>query len=56
LTQTSYYSTQEAEKDEKIPEEEPLHTIINDTENVKGKKTNAIWRLYNELYISVQTR
>ncbi|XP_059924432.1 heat shock protein 75 kDa, mitochondrial [Gadus macrocephalus] len=36
LTQTSYYSTQEAEKDEKIPEEEPLHTIINDTENVKG--------------------
>lgn len=33
LTQYSYYSTQEAEK---VPDEEPLHTIISDTEDVKG--------------------
>nr|XP_019964472.1 PREDICTED: heat shock protein 75 kDa, mitochondrial [Paralichthys olivaceus] len=31
--QQSYYSTQEAEKE---PEEEPLHTIISDTESVQG--------------------
>uniref|UniRef100_A0A8C7P006 Heat shock protein 75 kDa, mitochondrial n=1 Tax=Oncorhynchus mykiss TaxID=8022 RepID=A0A8C7P006_ONCMY len=34
LTQCSYYSTKEAE--DKAPEEEPLHTIIQDTENVQG--------------------
>ena len=33
LNQYSPYSTQEAEK---VPEEEPLHTIISDTENVQG--------------------
>uniref|UniRef100_A0A667YCN3 Heat shock protein 75 kDa, mitochondrial n=1 Tax=Myripristis murdjan TaxID=586833 RepID=A0A667YCN3_9TELE len=33
LSQQSYYSTQEAEK---VPEEEPLHTIISDSENVQG--------------------
>ncbi|XP_077414720.1 heat shock protein 75 kDa, mitochondrial [Vanacampus margaritifer] len=31
--QQSFYSTQEAEKD---PEEEPLHTIISDSETVQG--------------------
>uniref|UniRef100_A0A6Q2Y6T5 Heat shock protein 75 kDa, mitochondrial n=1 Tax=Esox lucius TaxID=8010 RepID=A0A6Q2Y6T5_ESOLU len=50
LTQYSYYSTKEAEKEtekvpeaenildaqDKAPEEEPLHTIIQDTENVQG--------------------
>uniref|UniRef100_A0A665V831 Histidine kinase/HSP90-like ATPase domain-containing protein n=1 Tax=Echeneis naucrates TaxID=173247 RepID=A0A665V831_ECHNA len=33
LCQQTYYSTQEAEKE---PEEEPLHTIISDTESVQG--------------------
>lgn len=33
LSQQCYYSTQEAEK---LPEEEPLHNIINDTESVQG--------------------
>ncbi|XP_037331875.1 heat shock protein 75 kDa, mitochondrial [Pungitius pungitius] len=33
FSQQSYYSTQEAEKE---PEEEPLHTIISDTESVQG--------------------
>ncbi|CAK6962982.1 heat shock protein 75 kDa%2C mitochondrial [Scomber scombrus] len=33
ISQQSYYSTQEAEKE---PEEEPLHTIISDTESVQG--------------------
>lgn len=33
LSQQCYYSTQEAEK---LPEEEPLHNIINDTESVEG--------------------
>lgn len=33
FSQQSYYSTQEAEKE---PEEEPLHTIITDTESVQG--------------------
>uniref|UniRef100_A0A6Q2YH02 Heat shock protein 75 kDa, mitochondrial n=1 Tax=Esox lucius TaxID=8010 RepID=A0A6Q2YH02_ESOLU len=34
LTQYSYYSTKEAEKE--TEKEEPLHTIIQDTENVQG--------------------
>lgn len=38
LVQQSYYSTQEAEKE---PEEEPLHTIISDTEAVQGAVTAA---------------
>ncbi|XP_019752917.1 heat shock protein 75 kDa, mitochondrial isoform X1 [Hippocampus comes] len=33
LKQQSFYSTQEAEKE---PEEEPLHTIISDSETVQG--------------------
>ncbi|XP_026208001.1 heat shock protein 75 kDa, mitochondrial [Anabas testudineus] len=33
FSQQSYYSTQEVEKE---PEEEPLHTIISDTESVQG--------------------
>uniref|UniRef100_A0A8C4EY68 Heat shock protein 75 kDa, mitochondrial n=1 Tax=Dicentrarchus labrax TaxID=13489 RepID=A0A8C4EY68_DICLA len=33
FSQQSFYSTQEAEKE---PEEEPLHTIISDTESVQG--------------------
>ncbi|KAF0032695.1 hypothetical protein F2P81_014985 [Scophthalmus maximus] len=33
LCQQTYYSTQEVEKE---PEEEPLHTIISDTESVQG--------------------
>uniref|UniRef100_A0A3B3BTI1 TNF receptor-associated protein 1 n=1 Tax=Oryzias melastigma TaxID=30732 RepID=A0A3B3BTI1_ORYME len=33
LSQQSFYSTQEVEKE---PEEEPLHTIISDTESVQG--------------------
>uniref|UniRef100_A0A3Q2PC80 Heat shock protein 75 kDa, mitochondrial n=1 Tax=Fundulus heteroclitus TaxID=8078 RepID=A0A3Q2PC80_FUNHE len=33
FSQQSYYSTQEVEKE---PEEEPLHTIITDTESVEG--------------------
>ncbi|XP_061740794.1 heat shock protein 75 kDa, mitochondrial [Nerophis ophidion] len=33
ISQQSYYSTQEAEKE---PEEEPLHTIIKDSESVQG--------------------
>lgn len=42
LSQQCYYSTQEAEK---MPEEEPLHNIINDTESVQGgakKKSKAV--------------
>lgn len=33
FNQQSFYSTQEVEKE---PEEEPLHTIITDTESVEG--------------------
>lgn len=39
LSQQCYYSTQEAEK---LPEEEPLHNIINDTESVQGGAKQSI--------------
>lgn len=39
LSQQFYYSTQEAEK---LPEEEPLHNIINDTESVQGGAKQSI--------------
>uniref|UniRef100_A0A8C6KFK3 TNF receptor-associated protein 1 n=1 Tax=Nothobranchius furzeri TaxID=105023 RepID=A0A8C6KFK3_NOTFU len=35
-SQQSYYSTQEVEKE---PEDEPLHTIISDTESVQGSSS-----------------
>lgn len=37
VVNTRYYSTQQAES----TEEEPLHSIISDTENVQGVKANA---------------
>ena len=40
LSKQCYYSTQEAEK---LPEEEPLHNIINDTESVQGGATKKIY-------------
>ena len=39
VCQQSYYSTQEAEKE---PEEEPLHTIISDTESVQGAGATGV--------------
>lgn len=53
LTQYSYYSTQEAEK---VPEEEPLHTIISDTENVEGSASKHEFQAETKKLLDIVAR
>lgn len=53
LTQCSYYSTQEAEK---APEEEPLHTIISDTESVAGSASEHEFQAETKKLLDIVAR
>lgn len=53
FSQQCYYSTQEVEKEpEKESEEEPLHTIISDTESVQGD-TDSSQTLRNTIFCQI---
>lgn len=52
LGQRRSYSTQEAEK---LPEEEPLHNIINDTESVQGGAATAAVGFYLFIFYKISS-
>ncbi|XP_042361179.1 heat shock protein 75 kDa, mitochondrial [Plectropomus leopardus] len=53
FSQQSYYSTQEAEKE---PEEEPLHTIISDTESVQGSSSKHEFQAETKKLLDIVAR
>ncbi|KAG7267963.1 hypothetical protein CRUP_011925 [Coryphaenoides rupestris] len=53
-SQTSFYSTQEAEK--APDEEEPLHTIIDDTENVQGSASKHEFQAETKKLLDIVAR